>query len=483
MSVPAAALDVSAGSSAGGVDSYPGVGSLILVWRLSDNFPANYRVRWKEASVASYPSPGPDDKPLKASSLEVDVPAPYLLSRGRLYAHTITGLKTCTAYDVELKGYSAANALLLAREFEGTPRGTPASVRDAGLLVMSASENAVRVFWRKPACDGGYPLVGYKVKWKYEDEGEDDWDDTIVAADSDSDGSAEEYFGYRIEATETKVKTPPSSDPPILIPGVGVLPPASGSNNIKSRDVKVLAFNVHGDSPAAAFSGAPADFTTEMEPPSVTFTQKDKESLDDFNARRPWRPYALPNGDEEDKQPRALLSEKLQRGEAVTVCTKVGDFAQGLRAAGSRWNALSPGALSVEVLGSSSTKSCDEKKITAAENNDETPREKSASTTFDVVIMDYRPACDPDSDAESSECCPSTSKESGDCDDSSCAFLTVAGAAASASCGFNESTPHCADHGGCAYVSAKGDTGYEPDLLEGSVIHITRNAPPHEQYT
>ncbi len=389
-------------------------------------------------------------------------------------------MKTCTVYDVELKGYSAADALLLTREFEGTPKGTPASVRDAELLVMSAAGDAVRVFWRKPACDGGFPLGGYRVWWKYEDEGEDDWEKTIVGVDTDSDGSAEEYYGYRIESTETTVETLPPADEPIEVPGQGVVPEERlGPAEPKSRDVKVLAFNVQGDSPAAAFSGEPDWFNAELEPTRATFTQEDEETLEDFNVRRPWRPYALPNGDEEDKQPRAWLSEKLQRGETVTVCTKVGDFAQGLEAAGSRWNALFPGALRVEALGSSSAKSCGEKKITAAENNDETPREKSASTTFDVVIMDYRPECDP-SDTESSECCPSTSKKSGDCADSSCAFLTAAGAAASASCGFNESTPHCADHDGCAYVSAKGDTSYEPDLLEGSVIHITRNAPAGE---
>ena len=470
MGVPAAALDVSAGSSAGGVDSYPGVGSLILVWRLSDNFPANYRVRWKEASVASYPSPGPDDKPLKASSLEVDVPAPYLLSRGRLYAHTITGLKTCTAYDVELKGYSAANALLLAREFEGTPRGTPASVRDAELLVMSAEGNEVRVFWRKPACDGGSPLREYRVRWKYEDEGEDDWGETIVRVDSDSDGSAEEYYGYRIEATATTVISPPPSGPPPTIPGEGALPPPSGRTEWKSRDVEVFARNVYGNSPAAEFSGAPAKFNDELEPPAHE-PREENEDLEEYNERTPWRPYALPNGE----NVKALLSEKLQRGETVTVCTKVGDFAQGLEAAESRWNSVISGALSVEVLGSSSTKSCGEKNVTAAN----TPREKSASTTFDVVVMDYRPNCDT-TDIEEPECCPPTSKKSGDCDDSSCAFLTAAAAAASASCGFNKSRDHCAENAGCAHSKRALVGVSKPDLLEGSVIHITRNAPAGE---
>ncbi len=470
VSVPAAALDASAGSSAGGVDSYPGVGSLILVWRLSDNFPANYRVRWKEASVASYPSPGPDDEPLKASSLEVEVPAPYLLSRGRLYAHKITGLKTCTVYDVELKGYSAANALLLTREFEGTPRGTPASVRDAELLVMSASEDAVRVFWRKPACDGGSPLREYKVRWKYEDEGEDDWDETIVGVDSDSDGSAEEYYGYRIEATATTFIAPPPSGPPPIIPGEGALPPPSGSWKWKSRDVEVFARNVHGDSPAAAFSGAPAKFTPELEPPAHE-ARKGSEDLVDYNERTPWRPYALPNGE----NVKALLSEKLQRGETVTICTKVGDFAQGLEAAESRWNSVISGALRVEVLGSSSTKSCGEKNVTEAKAS----REKSDSTTFDVVVMDYRPNCDT-SDVEKPECCPPTSEVSGDCDDSSCAFLTAAAAAASASCGFNKSTDRCAENYGCAHVKGTLVGVSKPDLLAGSVIHITRNSPPGE---
>ncbi len=479
--VPAAALDASAGSSSGGVDSYPGVGSLILVWRLSDNFPANYRVRWKEASVASYPSPGPDDEPLKASSLEVDVPAPYLLSRGRLYAHTITGLKTCTVYDVELKGYSAANALLLTREFEGTPKGTPASVRDAELLVMSAEGNEVRVFWRKPACDGGSPLRGYKVRWKYEDESEDDRKETIVGVDSDSDGSVEEYYGYRIESTESKPKfpspaSPPSSSSSSSSPPLIDLPqelPKESLKTKKSRDVEVLAFNVHGDSPAAAFSGAPAGFIPEMEPPRVTFTQGDEESLEAFNAKTPWHPYVLPNGEPDSKHPRALLSEKLQRGETVTVCTRVGDFAEGLRAAGSRWNAVISGALRVEVLGSSSAKSCGEKTATETENNNDTPREKSASTTFDVVVMDYRPVCAPPPlEDERRPCCPLSPDISGDCDDSSCDYL-IGRAAASASCGFSDSTPHCAKADGCAYVRANGDTGYEPDLLEGSVIHIT----------
>ena len=261
VSVPASALDASAAPTSGGVDSYPGVGSLTLVWRVSTSVPADYRVRWKETSASSYPLSGTGVESFTASSAEVKVSVPYLLSRGRLYAYKITGLKTCTTYDVELKGYSAGNVLLLTRELEGTPEGTPASVRDAGLLVMSASGDEVRVFWRKPACDGGSPLLGYKVRWKYEDEGEDDWEETIVAVDTDDDGSAEEYFGYRIEATASKPKFPPSSSPPTTIPPSSSpplldLPQEVLKENLgakKSRDVEVFARNVHGDSPAAVF--------------------------------------------------------------------------------------------------------------------------------------------------------------------------------------------------------------------------------------
>ena len=133
------------------------MGSLTLVWYLAENLPASYRVRWKEASVASYPSSGTGVQSFDASAAAA---GPVLVSRGAVYSYEITGLKTCTVYDVELKGFTGAGVLRFTREVEGTPRGTPSSVRDALLVVMSKEGKEVRVFWRRPACGGGYPLEG-----------------------------------------------------------------------------------------------------------------------------------------------------------------------------------------------------------------------------------------------------------------------------------------------------------------------------------
>ena len=466
VSVPAS-LVVSSSSSSGGLASHPGVGSVTLVWRLARDLPASYKVRWKEASEVSYPSAGAGVRSFKASAAEVALPPP-LSSGEALYVYKITGLKTCTVYDFKLQGYTSAGVLSFTREVKDTPKGTPSAVRDARLVVMSQSGAEVRVFWQKPACDGGSPLTGYTVRWKYEDASTWETGDVDLPVDVNSDGNADEYFSRMIEAMETKEieeaeETSEESStevvPTEIIDGTEVLRPTTP----KSRDVEVLARNALGVSQAVSFSGAPVEFSEDVEP------------LVDAGK---WRPYALP------QDAGAWLHEKLRRGETVSICTRVGDFAAGLEAAERKWNAVLSGALRVEVLGASSVKVCGEKTATEEENEAD-QREKSASTLFDVVLMDYRsvcaaPASPPLLVGVASGCCPPTLSKSGDCDDSSCASPRRS-AAASSSCGFASSTPTCSKvgAGGCALVKAvAGD--YKPDLIRGSVIHITKNVPAAE---
>ncbi len=372
-----------------------------------------------------------------------------------MYSYEITGLKTCTVYDVELKGFTAAGVLRFTRETENTPRGTPSSVRDARLVVMSQSGEEVRVFWRRPACDGGYPLEGYTVRWKYDDESS--WqpgDSVLVPLDDNGDGSADEYFMYEIEAA-AKDRIPGS--PTGGIDGTGVGPVQAA----KSRDVEVWARSARGSSQVVSLSGAPDLFIPEVEP------------LVDMGK---WRPYALP------QDAGAWLHEKLRMGETVSICTNVGDFAEGLRAAERKWNAVLAGALRVEVLEASSSKACGEKKVTKDDNDANEDREKSSSTLFDVVLMDYRAVCNVPVSLEdvASGCCPPNRLVKTDCDDSSCAS-SDRNAAASVSCGFTASTPGCSeeDVGGCAFVG-EAEADYKPDLLRGSVIHITKNVPRAE---
>ncbi len=304
-----------------------------------------------------------------------------------MHSYEITGLKTCTVYDVELKGFTAAGVLRFTRETENTPKGTSSQPRKARLVTGSDTENLLYVYWEKPECDGipdsALSLTRYDTRWKPSDG--TSWMEFPITGRSELE---KEYHGVLITVPGTAAENPSGASgasggasAPALLPAsssrgssddesgedspIDHPPSIEGLQTIiyKQQDVELTASNSIGSSTSLTFSAEP----TETAEPLPT-----KSGI--------WRPYDLPIGST------ARINQTILEGKPLKVCTSVPGFVKHVDAAVKEWNKVIPGAF---TFGNSASlpSSCGE--LSTNSNKDKTINNSS----YDIAVMDYRSDC------------------------------------------------------------------------------------------
>ncbi len=364
------ALPTDATAEAPTLTLHPTTGGITAAWwqRTAAFNPDTYKLEWKKTgAAASTPS-------AELTSAAVNIPLPSSYTGWTLNARHIPNLDMCT-HDVSVTAAKSAQERV-SNTASDAPGGTvtaPGAPREGLILSRSAGGDQLYVYWKRPECDGGAPLSEYKVTYKLDSDST--WTDAATMTSAAE--LARTHNGYRI----------------------------GGLTQGTEYDVRVTAKNNRNLTRVISGSGEPV----RVDDPKV-----DQDFEDDV-----WRPYRMPPDE------LAAMSERIQLGLTIRVCTSAADFVEPLNRVVAAWNAAladnqlnNPGesptprsgdapAGEFEFSGTASVPAdCGEEGGSGEMLSD--------NQGFEAVFMDYRLVC-PVSTASGTACCPTAAAGGGCC--------------------------------------------------------------------
>ena len=357
------ALPAAAGSLSPTVTLRPGSsnGSLNAAWWQNINAfnPSSYQLQWRLHGETTW-----SQTYLSPTAVNIPVPARYTARGWTLNSTELTGLDVCT-HEVRVFARGTARHTWGSTVVSAAPRGTttaPDAPRGFQVAAASAAGTQLYVYWIRPECDGGRPLTNYTIA--YRTTGAVNWTTNI---------------------TESRTRELNKQHNGRAITGL-----TTGQN----YEIRVTITNA-------------ANLTS-----SRTRTVTPTTAADPASSRRiAWYPYRMPPDES------ASVSERIQLGLTIRICTSAADFIEPLNRAFAAWNA----ALT------------DNRKTTPTPRSDDAPAgafafSGNASTPaacgeaggsgdqlsdnqgFEAVIMDYRPTCPATSSTCATTSCASSNR-------------------------------------------------------------------------
>ncbi len=351
---------------------HPGTGPTRYItaawWQNTGAFdPVEYTLEWKQSGAATW-----NTRTLPSADVNVPLPPDTSYTDWTLNAHSLTRLDMCT-HDVRVTAVRNTQQPQASATVSAAPQGTvtaPEEPQDARVLEGSEAGDQLYVYWKRPECDGGATLNQYQVSYKLTTDTA--WtDEPLITSAAEL---ARVHNGHIITGltagTEYDVK-------------------------ITVRNSRNLTDEVSGD------------YTPEVvNDPTVA-------------GDHVWRPYRMPSNRY------AMVSERIQMGLTIRVCTSAQDLVAPLQRAVAAWNAVladnklnSPGetptprsdtapAGAFEFSGTASAPAdCGEANNSGMMRTD--------NQGFEAVIMDYRLTC-PITTPPGDACCPTGTSTSTSC--------------------------------------------------------------------
>ncbi len=339
-------------------------GALNAAWWQNTNAfnPSTYQIQWRLQGETTW-----SQTYLTPTAVNIPMPARHTARGWRLNSTELTGLNICT-HEIRIFAHRAAQRGV--ERVGGTivsaaPRGTttaPDTPRRPQVAATSENGDQLYVYWIRPECDGGKPLTNYTITYR-----------TTGAAN------------WTTNTTETRTRELNKQHNGHAITGL-----TTGQN----YEIRINTTNAANLTSSHTGNGRP----TAAQDPATSLSA------------HAWRPYSMP------PDQYATISERIQLGLTIRICTSAADFIEPLNRAFAAWNAAladnrktTPTPRSANApagafafSGTASTPAdCGEAAGSGEMSSD--------NQGFEAVIMDYRPNC------------PATPRVTNDCDNTSCA--------------------------------------------------------------
>ncbi len=400
---------------------HPGTGAARYItaawWQNTGAFdPVEYTLEWKQSGAATW-----NTRTLPSAGVNVPLPPDTSYRGWTLNAYSLTGLDMCT-HDVRVTAVINTQSQQQSATVSAAPQGTvtaPGAPQGAFALGRSDAGDQLYVYWKRPECDGGATLNQYQVSYKL--TADTTWtDEPLITSAAEL---ARVHNGHLI----------------------------TGLNANTGYDVRVTVRNSQNLTAERSRSGT-----------TVAYTRTP------ISGAHVWRPYSMPPDQS------AMVSERIQMGLTIRVCTSAADFVAPLQRTVAAWNAAladnqlnNPGvtptarsdaapAGAFEFSGTASAPvDCGEAGNSGQAQTD--------NQDFEAVFMDYREDC------TTSGATPDV--PTNDCDDTSCASgmrLSTVGD----NCADDET--QCLGDTVLACVSVNLGTGLRPRKTSAQVAQMVR---------